>query len=160
MRPTYLKNMADKNKEYYGFKKDTPKKVPKVPNLSNFEDVCIAQSSPLSLQSPLEFQETQPSGTPSLFISQHLKASQDVHLSGSQDSISAFLVMSDSQNKLAESQTSLQTSNNVKYIQQITDSKSESSSWQPCSFHSRKTRNKKQKKKRVNNLCFPILILN
>jgi len=85
---------------------------------------------------------------------QHLKASQDVHLSGSQDSISAFQVMSDSQNKLAESQTSLQTSDNVKYVQQVTDSKSELSSWQPGSFHSRKTRNKKQKKKKGKQLVF------
>src|SRR5215469_2045083 len=85
------KNMADKNKDYYDFKKDTPKTVTKVPkktNLSNFEDVCITQSSPLSLKSPLESQETKTSGTPSLFISQHLKASQEVHISGSQDSIS------------------------------------------------------------------------
>ena len=73
--------MADKNKEYYGFKKDTPKTVPKVSKLSNSEE-CIAQSSPLSLQSPLEFQETRPSGTPSLFISHHLKTSQEGHLSG------------------------------------------------------------------------------
>ena len=141
-------------------KKILLKKVPKIPNLSNSEDVGITQSSPLSLQSPLKSQETQPSGTPSLFILQHLKASQEVHLSGSQDSISAFQVMSDSQNKLAESQTSLQTSDNVKYVQQVTDSKSEPSSWQPDSIHSRTTGNKKQKKKRVNNLYFPVLNLN
>src|SRR5215469_16767263 len=149
--------MTYKNKEYYGFKKDTPKKVkkvPKDPNLSNSEDVCIAHSSPLSLHSPLESQETKPSGTPSLFISQHLKASQEVHLSESQDSISVFQVRPDSQNKLAESQTSLQTSDNVKYVQQITDSKSEPSSWEPDSIHSRKTRNKKQKKKKGKPIVF------
>ena len=59
--------MAEKNTEYYGFKKDT-RKVPKIPNLSNSEDVCITQSSPLSSQLLLESQEPQPSGTPSLFI--------------------------------------------------------------------------------------------
>src|SRR5215469_14396532 len=154
-----LKNMVEKYTEYYSFKKDT-RKVPKLPNLTNTEDVYIAQSSPLSSQSILESQETQPSGTPSLFISQHLKASREVHLSGSQDSISAFQVMSDSQNKLPESQTSLQTSDNVKYVQQVTESKSEPSSWQPGSIHSRKTRNKKQKKKKSKQVCFPILILN
>src|SRR5215469_9320531 len=105
--------MADKNKKYYGFKKDT-REIPKVPNLSNSEDVCITQSLPLSLKSSLELQETKTSWTPSLFISQHLKGSQEVHFSGSQDAIQ---VMSDSQeNKLDESQTSLQTSDSVKYV--------------------------------------------
>ena len=121
--------MAGKNEEFYGFKKDTPKTVTKIPkksNLSNTEDVCITQSSPLSLKSPLESQETKISGTPSLFISQHLKTSQEVHFSGSRDAIQ---VMSDSQkNKLDESQTSLQTSGSVKYVQ-VTDNKSEPSSW-------------------------------
>src|SRR5215469_11515363 len=125
----------------------TPKTVTKIPkksNLSNTEDVCITQSSPLSLKSPLESQETKIAGTPSLFISQHLKASQEVHLSGSQDAVQ---VMSDSQkNKLDESQTSLQTSDSVKYVQ-VTDNKSGPSSWQPGSIHSRKPRNKKQKEK-------------
>src|SRR5215469_8889139 len=103
----YLKNnfsqkiWQGKNEEFYGLKKDTPKTVTKIPkksNLSNTEDVCITQSSPLSLKSPLESQETKISGTTSLFISQHLKTSQEVHFSGSQDAIQ---VMSDSQkNKL------------------------------------------------------------
>ena len=121
--------MAGKNEEFYGFKKDTPKTVTKIykkTNLSNSEDECITQSSLLSLKSPLKSQETKISGTPSLFIWQHLQASQEVHFSGSQDAIQ---VMSDSQeNKLDESQTSLQISDNVKYIQHVTDSKSEPSS--------------------------------
>src|SRR5215469_9138954 len=86
--------------------------------------------------------------TLSLFISTQVQASHEVQSSGSQDPISTFQVMPDSQeNKLAESLTSLQTSDIVKYVQQITDSKSEPSSWQPGSDHSRKTRIKKKKKK-------------
>ena len=127
---------------------------------SNSEDVCITTSSLLRSQSPLAFLEVQSSGTPPLTICQQAQASSEVQSFGSQDSISTFQATPDSQgNKLAESPKSLKASDIAKSVQQVTDSKSEPSSWKPGSIHSRKTRNNKQKK-RVNSLYFPILILN
>ena len=115
---------------------------------SNSEDVCITTSSLLRSQSPLAFLEVQSSGTPPLTICQQAQASSEVQSSGSQDSISTFQATPDSQgNKLAESPKSLKASDIAKSVQQVTDSKSEPSSWKPGSIHSRKTRNNKQKKK-------------
>ena len=131
--------------------------------------MCI---TPLSLQSLFESQETQPLGTPPSYISQHLQASQEVQSSGRQDLLSTFQIISNSQdNKLAGNLTSLQISDNVKYVQQVTESIYEPSSWQPGSDHSRKTRNKKQKKKgeqlvfssfnseRKNTVCLTFFVL-
>src|SRR5215469_18701605 len=104
---------------------------------SNSEDVCLTPSSLLRSQSPLASLEVQSSGTPPLLISTQVQASSEVQSSGSQDSISTFQVMPDSQeNKLAESLKLLKTSDVAKYVQQVTDFKSEPSSWQPGSIHS------------------------
>src|SRR5215469_12976908 len=103
---------------------------------------------PVRSQSPLASLEVQSSETPPLTICQQAQASSEVQPSGSQDSISTFQATPDSQgNKLAESPKSLKASDIAKSVQQVTDSKSEPSSWKPGSIHSRKTRNNKQKKK-------------
>src|SRR5215469_2081835 len=104
---------------------------------SNFEDVCITPSSLLRSALSLASLEVQSSGTPPLLICKQVQASSEVQSSGSQNSISTFQVMPDSQeNKLAESLKSLKTSDIAKYVQQVTYSKSEPSSWQPGSIHS------------------------